>query len=163
MGCAHAISKSLRTQAEPAIPFAHLRANPEAYKDRLVILGGEILATENLREGTRLEILQKPLERSGAPQLTDNVGGRFMALCRDYLDPAVYARGRRVTVAGRVVGTYMGKVGEVEYTYPLISCEEIHLWPHRVAVSYPYYYDPWYGPPYSLWWPYYRWPYYRHW
>lgn len=162
MGCAHAISGALRAQAQPPLPFAQLRANPEAYKDRTVILGGEILRTENLREGTRLEVLEKPLDRSEAPRLTDTTGGRFMVLCAEYLDPAVYATGRRITVAGRVLGSYTGKVGEVTYTYPLISCEEIYLWPRRIAVAPPYSYDPWYWPPYPypFWRVYPRWPYY---
>ena len=164
MGCAHAISESLRAQAEPMIPFAQLRANPEAYKDRTVVLGGEIQNTDNLRDGTRLEVLQKPLDRFEAPQVSDDTGGRFMALCRDYLDPAVYAKGRRVTVAGRVLGSFTGKVGEVDYVYPLISCEETHLWPRAVAMPYGYY-DPWYWPPYPYAFrrPYYRWPYFRYW
>jgi outer membrane lipoprotein len=158
IGCAHAISKTMRVQAEPPIPFAQLRANPEAYKDRTVILGGEILQTHNLREGTRLEVLQKPIDRSQAPLTTDSTGGRFMALCDDYLDPAVYAPGRRITVAGRVLGSYTGKVGEVDYVYPLIACQEKHLWPQVVAVprgyySYPWWYwdpyvHPWYWRPY---------------
>ena len=164
MGCAHAISESLRAQAEPMIPFAQLRTNPEAYKDRTVVLGGEILNTDNLRDGTRLEVLQKPLDRSEAPQVSDDTGGRFMALCQDYLDPAVYAKGRRVTVAGRVLGSFTGKVGEVDYVYPLISCEETRLWPRAVALPYGYY-DPWYWPPYPYAFrrPYYRWPYFRYW
>jgi outer membrane lipoprotein len=165
MGCAHAISESLRAQAEPPVPFAQLRANPEAYQDHTVILGGEILSTENLQEGTRLEVLQKSLNRSEAPVRTDDTGGRFMALCSDYLDPAVYSKGRRVTVAGRVLGSYTGKIGEVVYVYPLISCQETHLWPRAVAVAPSYYYDGWYWPRYPsiLWRPYGRWPYYRYW
>jgi outer membrane lipoprotein len=165
MGCAHAISESLRTQAEPPIPFAQLRADPDAHKNRTVILGGEILSTENLQEGTRLEVLQRSLDRSEAPVRTDNTGGRFMALCPDYLDPAVYAVGRRVTLAGRVLGAYTGKVGEVSYVYPWIACEETHLWPRTVAVAPSYYFEPWYWQPYPyiLWRPYARWPYYRYW
>jgi outer membrane lipoprotein len=145
MGCAHAISDSLRAQAEPPLPFAQLRVNPEAYKDHTVILGGEILSTEPLRDGTRIEVLQKPLDRAEAPRITDNTGGRFMAFCDGYLDPAVYAPGRRITVAGRVLGTYAGKVGELEYHYPLISCQEAHLWSRVVAVPHGYYaYPGWY-------------------
>lgn len=161
LGCAHVISDTVRLQAEPSIPFAQLRANPDAYKDRTVILGGEILDTTNLREGTRLEILQKPLSRAAAPQVTDNTGGRFMALCEDYLDPAVYASGRRITVAGRVLGSHTGKVGEVDYVYPLISCQEAYLWP-RVVSALPGY-DPygwWYGSPHPYLW-HFRYPYYR--
>jgi outer membrane lipoprotein len=164
MGCAHAISESLRAQAEPSVPFAQLRANPEAYKEQTVILGGEILSTENLQQGTRLEVLQKSLDHSEAPMRTDDTGGRFMALCSDYLDPAVYSQGRRVTVAGRVLGSYTGKIGEVVYVYPLIACQEVHLWPRTVAVAPSHYYGwDWPRYPYILWRPYARWPYYRYW
>jgi outer membrane lipoprotein len=162
MGCAHTISESLRAQADPTISFAQLRENPEAYRERTVILGGEILETTNLQEGTRLEVLQKPLSRAEAPMFTDNTGGRFMALCKDYLDPAVFAPGRRITIAGQVLGSHTGKIGEVEYRYPLISCQETHLWPRTVAVSPRYYGDPWYWSPHphAFWWPYYRRPFY---
>jgi outer membrane lipoprotein len=170
MGCAHVISEPLRAQAqaEPSVSFAELRANPESYKDRTVILGGEILNTNNLREATRLEVLQRPLSGSEKPTITDNTGGRFMALCDEYLDPAVYAPGRRITMAGRVLGSYLGKVGEVDYRYPLIACQEIHLFPSATAelqryTMYPWWYGPpygapwyWWGPPDAYWRPYYR-------
>jgi outer membrane lipoprotein len=168
MGCTHIISQPMRQQAQPLVSFAELRTNPEAFKGRTVILGGEILQTTNLREGTRVEILQRPLSGSETPRLTDTTGGRFMAFCNEYLDPAVYAPQRRITVAGRVLDSYVGKVGEVDYAYPLISCEEIHLLPpasaelHRYP-AYPWWYSapyfyPWtVGPyPYAFWGPYWR-------
>jgi outer membrane lipoprotein len=170
MGCAHVISDSLRQQAAPMVSFAEIRANPEALKGRTVILGGEILHTSNLREGTRIEILQRPLSSSGTPVLTDQTGGRFMAFCEEYLDPAVYAPRRRITVAGQVLGSYMGKVGEVDYLYPLISCAETHLFPSaRAEVSRYTAYPWWYGDPYFYPWtvgpyPYAFWgPYWRYW
>jgi outer membrane lipoprotein len=168
MGCAHVISEPLRQQAQPLVSFAELRSNPEVLKGRTVILGGEILQTTNLREGTRLEILQRPLSSVEIPRLTDSTGGRFMAFCNEYLDPAVYAPQRRMTVAGRVLGSYMGKVGEVDYIYPLISCDEIHLLPPANSelqsyTTYPW----WYGTPYFYPWtmgPYPYWgPYWRYW
>jgi outer membrane lipoprotein len=153
MGCARAISETMHTHAEPPIPFTQLRANPEAYKDRTVILGGEILQTNNLREGTRLEVLQKPLDRAQAPLTADSTGGRFIALCDGYLDPAIYAAGRRITIAGRVMGAYSGKVGEVDYVYPLISCEEKHLWAQVASTPRGYYgYPGWYWDPYVYPW-----------
>jgi len=168
MGCAHVISEPLRQQAQPLVSFAEFRSNPEAPKGRTVILGGEILQTTNLREGTRLEILQRPLSSAEIPRLTDTTGGRFMAFCNEYLDPAVYAPQRRITVAGRVLGSDMGKVGEVDYTYPLVSCDEIYLLPPASAelqryTTYPW----WYGTPYFYPWtvgPYPYWgPYWRYW
>jgi Outer membrane lipoprotein Slp family len=41
-----------------------------------------------------------------------------MALCEGYLDPAVYSKGRQVTLAGRVLGTRTDMVGEIMYVYP---------------------------------------------
>jgi len=168
MGCTHVISETMRQQAQPPVPFAELRTNPDALKGRTVILGGEILQTSNLREGTRVEILQRPLSESETPKLTDATDGRFMAFCTEYLDPAVYAPQRRITVAGQVLGSYVGKVGEVDYTYPLISCAETHLLPTASAESrryaaYPWWYgDPYFYPwtvgpyPHAFWGPYWR-------
>ncbi|HSF29145.1 MAG TPA: Slp family lipoprotein [Candidatus Tectomicrobia bacterium] len=170
LGCAHVISESMRQRAQPPASFSELRANPEGFKGRTVILGGEILRTNNLREGTRIEILQRPLSDTETPRLTDTTGGRFMALCNEFLDPAVYAERRRITVGGQVLGSYTGKVGEVDYTYPVISCEETHLFPSasdelRRYASYPWWYDdpyfyPWVIRPYPFG---FRGPYWRHW
>lgn len=173
VGCQHTISETLRQQAEPAVSFQALRADPDAFKGRTVILGGDILKTQNTPQQTSIEILQKPLDRFEAPLITDQTAGRFIAQCDQYLDPAIYAQGRQITVAGKVLGSYAGQVGEAEYLYPLISCEEIHLWPRvsddlvypvypRPWLLYPYY--PWYWSPYDYYdWPYYYGrPYYRH-
>ena len=162
VGCGHVISETVRQQADPTVSFSALRANPEAFVGRTVLFGGQIVATHNTPEGTSLEVVHKPLDSYGRPSFTDYSEGRFMAVCDRYLDPAVYSTGRYVTVAGRVLGARAGKIGELPYTYPLVSCLEIHLWP-RVVVSeprygpYPWWYrDPWY-------WDYGRWRYYPYW
>jgi starvation-inducible outer membrane lipoprotein len=49
-----------------------------------------------------------------------------------------------------VLGTRAGQIGEMSYTYPLLSCLELHLWGKVTPVeprygSYPWWYwDPWY-------------------
>ena len=160
-GCSHALSSGVRQQVDTTLSLAQLRAAPEAYKDRVVMLGGEMLSTRNLAAGTLLEILQKPLDSTGRPRDTDHTEGRFMALCEGYLDPAVYSKGRQATLAGRVLGTRTDAVGEMTYVYPLLACLEVHLWPplSDYRVLYPYDYGwpwysgwSWYGP--YLWRPY---------
>lgn len=159
IGCAHHISDTMRQQADRTLTFAQLRANPDAYQDRTVILGGELLQTHNVQEGTRLEILQKPLDHYERPQFTDLTQGRFMAHCAGYLDPAIYKRGREITIAGRVLGAQKGRIGEGDYIYPLVSCLEVYLWPEPVQPlpyePYPWWYwdSPWFGrPAYYPWW-----------
>lgn len=53
-------------------------------------------------------------------------------------------------MAGEVKGKKIQRLGEIDYTYPLISAKEIHLWPvekkDRVYCSYLYWHYPrWYG------------------
>jgi len=158
-GCSHALSPAVRQQIDTTLSLTQLRTSPEAYKDRIVMLGGEILSTNNLTEGTLLEVLQKPLDATDRPLATDRTEGRFMALCEGYLDPAIYSKGRLVTLAGRVLGTRTNTVGEITYVYPLLACLEVHLWPlvPDTRTLYPYdYWWPWYP---AYWWrPY---PFYR--
>jgi outer membrane lipoprotein len=163
-GCSHGLSSAVRQQVDSTLSMEQLRSNPEIYKDRVVMLGGEIVTTRNLTEGTRLEILQKPLDAFGMPYDIDKSEGRFMMLCDTYLDPAIYAPGRKMTVAGRVLGSRLDKIDEAEYVYPLLSCLETRLWPQTSSDPYlAYHYwgwwdwGPWPGP---VWWrPYY---YHRH-
>jgi outer membrane lipoprotein len=68
---------------------------------------------------------------------------------------AIYNGGRKVTVAGEVRGKKIQRLGEIDYTYPLISAKEIHLWPvekdERVYCPYPYWHYPWWYYPYPYW------------
>jgi outer membrane lipoprotein len=165
LGCQHTISEPLRQQAKPVVAFEALRQDPDTFKGRTVILGGDILKTHNTPQQTSIEILQKPLDRFEAPLITDQTAGRFIAQCDQYLDPAIYDQGRQITVAGKVLGSYAGQVGKADYLYPLISCAEMHLWP-RVSrdTMYPVYSYPWFLYPYYPWYfyPYddYDWPFY---
>ena len=158
LGWRPAISPGVRQAAFPPIPFAELRADPSLFKGRTAILGGTILHTTNEAEHTRIEVLQKRLDRLNAPIPGDETGGRFMARCKGYLDPAIFAKGRQVTIAGNVVGSYDGEVGEAAYVYPFLSCIETHLWPRSPAPD--TYHDPypWLAPYY----PFYRHPFHRH-
>lgn len=149
-GCAHTLSSGVRQQVDSTLSLAQIRSAPETYRDRTVVLGGDILSTRNLAEGTLLEVLHKPLDAIERPTVTDQTEGRFMALCEGYLDPAIYSKGRQITLAGRVLGSRMDTVGEITYVYPLLSCLEVHLWPPRSSVTYAY--PP--GYPYGYWWPY---------
>jgi outer membrane lipoprotein len=165
LGCQHTISETLRQQAEPVVSFEALRGDPDAFKGRTVILGGDILKTHNTPQQTSIEILQKPLDRFEAPQITDQTAGRFIAQCDQYLDPAIYDQGRQITVAGKVLGSYAGQVGKADYLYPLISCAELHLWPRMSQDTiYPVYPYPWLLPRYYPWYLYpyydYDWPFY---
>jgi outer membrane lipoprotein len=148
-GCATAISKNLRGLADPDLTYEMVKQNPDQYKKQVVIWGGEIVKTTNVEEGTRIEILQKPLDFELNPKYGDNSDGRFIALYDGYLDSAIYEKGREITVGGEIAGTITSPLDQIQYTYPVVAAEEIHLWSERRGDPYLY---PYPSPVYHRWW-----------
>lgn len=103
-GCAHVVSKESRDKVDMGISPIDVLKDPDMYKGKFVILGGIIASSINTEEGTYIEMVQKPLDYRGRPEDTDILLGRFLILYEDYLDTAIYSRGREVTVVGEVVG-----------------------------------------------------------
>ena len=155
-GCSP-ISRELRTQADRTLTFQQVFQNPEAYRGKIVIWGGEIIETTNQKDGTTLIIvLQRPLDWTQEPKFQHSEG-RFLLLVEGYADPYVFRRGRRVTVAGEIVGRKVMRLGELEYSYPLLQSKQIYLWGEYYYPPYPYpdypwgyygYYGPWWRYPY---------------
>ncbi|MBM4309152.1 MAG: Slp/YeaY family lipoprotein [Deltaproteobacteria bacterium] len=154
MGCAHVISKDLRTKADPSITFNQVSQDPKQYKGKWVVWGGEIIETINQKDGTtQIEVFQKPLDRMGEPYEIIASEGRFLVLADKYLDSYLFRRGKKITVAGEILGEKIKPIGEMDYRYPLLSGKQIHLWPEYY--TYPiYYYDPWWDYPFYPygWW-----------
>jgi len=148
MGCAPVISKPLRDQVDKSLSFSDVFKDPEAHKGSVVVWAGVIIEAKNTKEGTLIEILQKPADVFGAPEEVDRSEGRFLALYPSYLDVAVYAKGRGMTVGGEIQGKRIMPLGEIQYSYPFVLAKEIYLWPdtskERLA-PYPY-------PGYPWWW-----------
>jgi outer membrane lipoprotein len=145
-----------------ALTFLQVKAAPDSFKGQLAVFGGKVLIARRQKDSTRIEILQLPLDRSLRPgyDLTQSQG-RFIALQREFLDPATLPPGTRITVTGEISGSITLPLDETEYTYPLIDIKRVQVWagPEDVARRInPYYYM---GPG-SYWGPYWS-PYWRPW
>ena len=133
-GCAASpFPEALTRSVDRSLSVAQIRADPQAHRGAQVILGGEILATAPKAGETEIEVLSRRLDSGDAPERSDDSPGRFLARMPGFLDPAVYARGRRVTVLGTVAGVEERPVGELPYVYPIIAAERIKLWPKEGA------------------------------
>jgi outer membrane lipoprotein len=152
-GCAYPISKELRQEAKESPTFAMILQNPTAYTGTIVIWGGSIIQTLNTKEGTEVVVLEMPLGDEERPEGMRHSQGRFIAKTPKYLDPEIYKQGRRITVAGEIIGKEIRPLGKTEYTYPVIMIKEIHLWRRYRVYVYPYPYS-WYGPGWWGPWPY---------
>jgi outer membrane lipoprotein len=160
-GCA----TTSETPSEPdhAVPFGQIKNQPDSFRGQTVVLGGEVLAAKRLKDATRVEVLQLPLGSSQAPvaDLTQSQG-RFLAMQREFLDPATIPQGTRITVTGEVTGSQTMPLDETDYTYPVIEVKDLKVWPQMAEAPYPVrpypypYYYPYWGP---MWGPYWWRPY----
>lgn len=117
------------TLNSPQITYAQVKAAPESYNGQPVTFGGKVLGARGLKEGTRIEILQLPLTESLRPtmELSKSLG-RFVALQKEFLDPATVPPGTFVTVTGEMAGSITMPLDEMEYTYPLVRISTLRVW-----------------------------------
>jgi outer membrane lipoprotein len=129
--------------------------------------GGVIIDSTHSRADTCFEILSRDLDKYLRPRVEDRSGGRFIACKEGFYDPEVFARGREVTLVGRIRALEVRNVDEFEYHYPVVDVEELVLWEVReeVLVVDNHFYSPFWHPyywhgPYWGYYPYYRpgWP-----
>ncbi|MEE8416658.1 MAG: Slp/YeaY family lipoprotein [Desulfobacterales bacterium] len=150
------ISKQTRKERSVSLPFEILLKEPAKYKGNTVILGGYILEIRNLSDKTMIIVLQSPLQFGDEPGSRDDSKGRFIVTHKGFLDPEIYRKDRKITVAGIIVGLTSEPVDQGTYTYITLQSREIYLWTVYDNNRYwPYHYDPFY--PYH----YYRHPYYH--
>lgn len=149
-GCASHIPNEIRQAPQNNPIVAEVRTDPDRFVGSEIRWGGVIASVENLQAQTRLEIVARDLRNSGRPLNDDFSPGRFLADVEGFLDPAVYAADREITVFGVVLGSKDKPIGQYPYRYPVISVKQHLLWeplPKRDPYHYPsYWYDPWYDP-----------------
>ncbi len=152
-GCAYPISQQYREQVRPDLTFPMVLKDPQAYVGSIVIWGGMIVTTLNRPGETEITVLETPLGYEEKPMAAEYTQGRFIVRTLIFLDPAVYREGRRITVAGEVIGQEKKTLGQMEYAYPVLKAKEIHLWSREVVYAYPPDYDWWVGGGYRPYWP----------
>ena len=130
-GCAaqRVVPDELEPLVDRTITFEQIVAAPESYQGRVLILGGEVLKTKRLKDGTQIELLQLPLDKDERPILNrQRSQGRFFALQQEFLDPATIAEGTKMTIVGEVSGAKTDYLDEVEYRYPVVIIKHLYTW-----------------------------------
>lgn len=124
------VSETFKTQIDDSITFPKILEEPTSYQGTVVLLGGEVLTAKRLQEGTRLEILQLPMDNSDEPVFDRTASqGRFFALESAFLDPATLPPNTRVTLVGEITGSTLANLDEMEYRYPTLIIKHLYIWP----------------------------------
>ena len=119
-GCTSAVPERIRTAPEGNPPLPVVLDAPERYLNVQVRWGGTIADVKNLPQETRVEIVARELAGDGEPKSVDRSEGRFIAIFNRFLDPAIYAIDRNLTVTGKIIGTTSHKLGDMDYRYPCL-------------------------------------------
>ncbi len=158
-GCATTADQADSSQ----LSFAQVKAEPNSFYAQPVTFGGKVLGAKRLKEGTRIEILQLPLNASLQP--TNDLStsqGRFVALRKEFLDPATVPPGTFITVTGEIGESLSLPLDETEYTYPLVHIKNLRVWSDQdeqaPRIRPPIGPGPYWGPYWSPYW--HPWPYY---
>ena len=125
--CAHPISSLVRAEANPTLTLPKVVENPKGYLGSIVIWGGVISNAWQGPEGTRLLVIQAPLDSHGRPQ-TQETQGEFIAWTSESLDPRVYRRGLTITLAGEIDGVEEKKPDPTDYPRPVLRIIQLHPW-----------------------------------
>jgi outer membrane lipoprotein len=151
MSCS-VISNQVRKEAVSVSSFAALVKDVEQYRDQTIIVGGSVLKVDNQTSGTVITALQVPLKSGDKPGSKDQSDGRLIISTPQFLDPEVYTKGRKITVAGKIIGSSRDEVGTAPIPYLKLESIELHLWPQYQPSRYYYphyspfwaWNDPWY-------------------
>ena len=134
-GCASPISSEARKEANGNLEFTKVLENPSSFHGVVVIWGGVIIKAVNRTGESALFIQETPLNFRGRPKGTEFSQGLFIARSPEFLDPQTYFSGRKVTVAGEIIGEELGKFKETPYVYPIIKIREIHPWEKEHSIQ----------------------------
>ena len=129
-------SKEAMRQVNVVKPFGEIYKTPDYYLNNTVLWGGVIIETTNKKDETLIKVIQTELDMAKRPQELDISGGRFLIRYQGFLDPAIYEKGREITIIGEIVGKEVIPLGEVQYTYPVILSKETYLWEKRSEFMY---------------------------
>ena len=132
-------------KAMPEVPFAELIRDAGRYKGETAVLGGYIVEVANLADRSRIIAVQAPLGTAQEPKTKDLSQGRLVIISRDFIDPEVYQKERKITIAGKVMASSQTEKGRYPFPYLRVDLIHIHLWPVEKPVPYDPYLDPW-GP-----------------
>ena len=124
------------------VSYESVLQHQSLYSGKPVRWSGLIAETRVQEQGSEIEIVYLPLQANGLPTQREVSPGRFIAHFSGLLDPALYAKGRSITVLGVVNGVEAGHIGLQAYEFPLVRVTQHKLWPEIKEVEVRYLHDP---------------------
>lgn len=144
------LSKQIRDESIGPVDFDELIKDIDQYRGQTVVLGGYVLEVQNQKDQSVMTALQVPLQTGDKPAPKDRSRGRLIITYKGFLDPEVYSKERKITLAGKIIASSQDKPDTAPYPFLELEGREIHLWPIVKEYRRDYFYDdpfypyPWY-------------------
>jgi outer membrane lipoprotein len=129
-GCLPPISKTVMGSVEKNHTFSVVIEKPQAYIGSIILWGGTIEKTLYGTEGTRLIVIESPLDSNEYPR-TEITEGEFIIDTPQRLDKEIYRKGTKITVAGKIDGVEEEELRGMKYPRPRVRMIEIHPWEQK--------------------------------
>ena len=130
------IPEQVRIADEQAlVSYAEVKLDQSAKQAATARWGGVIAKVENQKEYTVLEVVNFKLTHSAKPITANESQGRFKVFYKGLLDPVIYQKGKSVTAVGVIAAPESGKIGELEYQFPVLMATGIYLWKETPQVN----------------------------
>jgi outer membrane lipoprotein len=136
--------------ALPEMPFNALIQAAGHHIGATVILGGYVVEVENQKDQTRIVAVQAPLGLGQEPQSKDLSQGRLIIVCDGFIDPEIYSKDRKITVAGKLVASSATQGSKEPFPHVTIRMSHIHLWSKEKPPPPEPYWDYWGYPPFPF-------------
>jgi len=83
------------------------------------------------KDNTDLKILAYPLDDCGRPRIGATHRGRFILVYPGFLETADYRTGQKLSAISRIIGVRRGRIGDTDYSFPLLESYKIYPWLDR--------------------------------
>jgi len=153
-GCASKPASTISLAVVDDVSLTQARDDSDGYLGSMVRWGGVVTEVENKVDETWVFLVSRALKDNEKPITDGQSEGRFIASFSGFVDPLVYKVGRPLTVVGTIEGNMLRAIGEYDYSFPVVTVRDSHLWadPVKTRVYYPpppyWYYDMHYYHPY---------------
>ena len=112
IGCA-VIPAEVSQNALHDMPLAELIRDAGRFRGETVVVGGYVVEVTNLEDQSRIIAVQAPLGIAQEPRAKDLSQGRIVIRSQGFIDPEVYKKERKITVAGNRHGQFADRAGPV--------------------------------------------------
>jgi outer membrane lipoprotein len=125
------IPQRLEDRLDRDLRFAEVQRQPDAYRGKLMLVGGKVMSVKPVKDGTRIELLEMPLSPDLLPDVTrQGANSRFvvMDLDKKISDPAVLENNELITIVGEVLGSDIVTIDEHTQQVPKFAIRHVTVW-----------------------------------